>query len=130
MPRQVLLRDEKGRAFARAVRAGQFLFIAGMTGQWDLQTFEHDPKSVGDTEYQTRRIFEHVKMVLAKCGLTLDDLVQSSCYLRSMGDLEVMLKVRREYVGNDVPDTCVAVRDFVGTADIEINFIAMYPDGK
>src|SRR6185503_1487962 len=115
MPRQVLLRDEKGRAFARAVRAGQFLFIAGMTGQWDLQTWERDPKSIGNVEYQTRRIFEHVTMVLEKCGLTLDDLVQSSCYLRSMKDLEVMLKVRHEFVGNDVPDTCVEVSGFVGT---------------
>ena len=36
MSKQVLVPDEKGRGFARAVRAGQLLFISGMTGQWDL----------------------------------------------------------------------------------------------
>jgi 2-iminobutanoate/2-iminopropanoate deaminase len=130
MPKQVLFRDEKGRSFARAVRAGQFLYIGGMTGQWDLTTFEHDLKSVGDVEYQTRRIYDHVATVLQKCGLTLDDLVSSTCYLRSMKDLETMMRVRREYVGDDLVSTCVAAADFVGTADIEITFIAMYPDGK
>jgi len=71
MAKQVLVPDEKGRGFARAVRTGQFLFISGMTGQWDLNTWERDPRAVGDVAYQTRRIFEWLRQVLAKCGLTL-----------------------------------------------------------
>ncbi len=49
MAKQLLVPDEKGRGFARAVRAGQFLFVSGMTGQWDLETWEPDPRAEGDT---------------------------------------------------------------------------------
>ena len=64
MPKQVIVPDEKGRNMARALRVGQFLFISGMTGQWDLQTWEHDPRSVGDIRYQTRRSLEWLEQVL------------------------------------------------------------------
>ena len=131
MPKQVLVPDEKARGFARAVRAGQFLFISGMTGQWDLATWERDPKTIGDAAYQTRRIFEWAQQVLGKCGLTLRDVVSTTTFLRSMKDLEAVSKVRREFFPDaDVSSTAVAAADFVGTADLEISFIALFPDGK
>ena len=52
MAKQVLVPDEKGRGFARAVRAGQFLYVSGMTGQWDLKTWELDPRAEGDLAFQ------------------------------------------------------------------------------
>lgn len=33
MAKQLLVAEEKGRGFTRAVRVGQFLFVSGMTGQ-------------------------------------------------------------------------------------------------
>lgn len=131
MAKQLLVPDEKGRGFARAVRAGQFLFVSGMTGQWNLATWERDPKSVGDVAYQTRRIFEWAQQVLGKCGLTLKDVVSTSTFLRSMKDLEAVSRVKREFFpDSDVASTTVAAADFVGTAYLEINFIAVFPDGK
>ena len=131
MAKQLLVPDEKGRGFARAVRAGQFLFVSGMTGQWNLATWERDPKSVGDVAYQTRRIFEWAQGVLGKCGLTLRDVVSTTTFLRSMQDLETVSRVKREFFPNaDVASTTVGAADFVGTADLEINFIAVFPDGK
>jgi|GraSoiStandDraft_16_1057320.scaffolds.fasta_scaffold4415374_1 enamine deaminase RidA (YjgF/YER057c/UK114 family) len=131
MAKQVLVPDEKGRNFARAVRAGQFLYVSGMTGQWNLTTWERDPKSVGDVAYQTRRIFEWAQQVLGKCGLTLRDVVSTTTFLRSMQDLDAVSRVKREFFpGGDVASTTVAALDFVGTGDIEINFVALFPEGK
>lgn len=131
MTKQVIVPDEKGRAMARAVRAGQFLFISGMTGQWDLTTWERDPKSIGDVAYQTRRIFEWAQLVLAKSGLTLKDVVKTTTFLRSMKDVDTVSQIRREFFpDNDVTSTTVAVADFVGTGDIEMEFVAMYPEGR
>ena len=131
MTKQVLVPDEKGRGFARAVRAGQFLFISGMTGQWDLATWELDPKAVRDVTYQTRRVFEWVQQVLEKCGLTLKDVVSTTTFLRSMKDLEIVTRVNHEFFpAGDVASTAVAGLDFVGAGELEINFVAMFPDGK
>jgi enamine deaminase RidA (YjgF/YER057c/UK114 family) len=130
MTKQVLVPDEKGRGFARAVRAGQFLFISGMTGQWDLTTWELDPRAVGDVAHQTRRVFEWAQQVLAKCGLTLENVVSTTTFLRSMKDLDAVSRVKREFIPRgDVASTTVAGLDFVGAGELEINFVALFPEG-
>lgn len=131
MAKQVLVPDEKGRGFARAIRAGQFLFISGMTGQWDLATWELDPKAVHDVTYQAWRVFEWAQQVLAKCGLTLSDVVSTTTFLRSMKDLEAVSRVSRKFIpAADVASTAVAGLDFVGAGELEINFVALFPDGR
>ncbi len=131
MAKQLLVPEEKGRGFGRAIKAGQFLFVSGMTGQWDLATWERDPRSVGDVAYQTRRIFEWAQQVLAKCGLTLEDVVSTTTFLRSMKDLETVSRVKREFFPSaNVASTTVEVAGLVGVGEIEINFIALYSDGK
>lgn len=129
--KQLMVLDEKGRGFARAVRAGQFLFLSGMTGQWDLQTWERDERSLGDVAYQPRRIFEWAEQVLAKCGLGMKDVVRTVTYIRSMSDLPAIGRVKHEFFpAGDMTDSTIAAADFVGTADLEIEFLAVYPDGQ
>jgi enamine deaminase RidA (YjgF/YER057c/UK114 family) len=131
MTKQVLVPDEKGRQFARAVRAGQFLYVSGMTGQWDLETWELDPRAEGDLAFQTRRIFEWAQQVLAKCGLTLDDVVSTTTFVCSIKDRDDYASVKREFFPNaDVASSTVEVAGLIGVGEIEINFIAMFPDGK
>ena len=131
MAKQVLVPDEKGRGFARAVRAGQFLYISGMTGQWDLETWEPDPRAEGDLAYQTRRIFEWAQQVLGKCGLTLEDVVSTTSFHRSLEGRDVVSRVRREFFPKaDVTGTAVEVSRLIGVAELEISFIALFPDGK
>ncbi len=130
MAKQVLVPDEKGRGFARAVRAGQFLYISGMTGQWDLETWELDPRAEGDLAYQTRRIFEWAQQVLDKSGLTLEDVVSSSSFHLSLKHRDVVSRVRREFFPKaDVTGTAIEVAGLIGVAKLEINFIALFPDG-
>ena len=130
MAKEVIVPDEKGRNFARSLRAGQFLFISGMTGQWDLQTWERDQRSIGDIVYQTRRSLEWMQQVLAASGLTMKDVVKTTTFVRSIDDVNVIGDVKREFFPDgDVTSTTVAVTDFVGTGDIEIEAIAVFPEG-
>ena len=130
MEKEVIVADEKGRNFARSIRVGQLLFMSGMTGQWDLQTWERDERSIGNIAYQTRRSLEWMQQVLAASGLTMKDVVKTTTFVRSIDDTNVIGDVKREFFPDgDVTSTTVAVADFVGTGDIEIEGIAVYPDG-
>ena len=129
MDKQVIVPDEKGRNFARSLRAGQLLFVSGMTGQWDLQSWERDPRSIGDISYQTRRSLEWLQQVLAASGLTMKDVVKTTTFIRSMADVDAIQAVKQEFFPDgDVTSTTVAVADFVGTGDIEIEAIAVFPE--
>ena len=131
MQKQVVVPDEKGRNFARSIRVGQFLFISGMTGQWDLKTWEYDERSRGDIAFQTRRSLEWMQQVLAASGLTMKDVVKTSTFVRSISDLPAIGRVKQEFFpDNDVTSTSVAVADFVGNGDLEIDAIAVFPEGK
>ena len=130
MTKEVIVPDEKGRNFARSLKVGQFLFISGMTGQWDLQTWERDQRSIGDIAYQTRRSLEWMQQVLAASGLTMKDVVKTTTFVRSIDDVNVIGDVKREFFPDgDVTSTTVAVTDFVGTGDIESEAIAVFPEG-
>ena len=131
MEKQVIVPDEKGRNFARSLRVGQFLFISGMTGQWDLTTWEYDERSKGDISFQTRRSLEWMQQVLAASGLTMKDVVSTTTYVRDINDLPAIAEVKKDFwPEGDVTSTSVAVSGFVGAGDLEINGIAVFPEGK
>ena len=129
MTKEVIVPDEKGRNFARSLKVGQFLFISGMTGQWDLQTWERDQRSIGDIAYQTRRSLEWMQQVLAASGLTMKDVVKTTTFVRSIDDVNTIGDVKREFFPDGaVTSTTVAVSGFVGTGDMEIDAIAVFPE--
>ena len=131
MEKQVIVPDEKGRNFARSLRVGPFLFISGMTGQWNLTTWEYDEKSKGDIAFQTRRSLEWMQQVLAASGLTMKDMVKTSTFVRNINDLPTISEVKNEFwPEGDITSTSVAVAGFVGAGDIEIDGIAVFPEGR
>ncbi len=102
-----------------------------MTGQWDLETWELDPRAEGDLAFQTRRVFEWAQQVLGKCGLTLDDVVSTTTFVCSIKDLVTVSRVKREFFPNaDIASSTVEVAGLIGVGEIEISFIALFPDGK
>jgi 2-iminobutanoate/2-iminopropanoate deaminase len=130
MEKQVIVPDEKGRLFARSLRVGQFLFISGMTGQWDLKTWEYDARSKGDISFQTRRSLEWMQQVLAASGLTMKDVVKTTTYVRDINDLPAIAEVKKDFWPlGDVTSTSIAVSGFVGAGDLEIDGIAVFPEG-
>ena len=64
-------------------------------------------------------------------GLTLDDVVSTTTFVCSIKDRETVSQVKREFFPKaDVASSTVEVAGLIGVGEIEINFIALFPEGK
>lgn len=72
--------------YSHAIHAGPFLFCSGQTPL--------DPKTgklaEGDIDVQTQQVFANIRAVLSVAGLTLQDVVKSTVYLKDMADFAKM----------------------------------------
>lgn len=72
--------------YSHAIHAGPFLFCSGQTPL--------DPKTgklaEGDIDVQTQQVFANIRAVLSAAGLTLQDVVKSTVYLKDMADFAKM----------------------------------------
>jgi enamine deaminase RidA (YjgF/YER057c/UK114 family) len=85
--------------FSQAVRAGGLIFLAGQTPT----NADGQLVGEGDIRAQTRQVFENIKLALANCGASLDDLVEIVSYNTDMADLAALVEVKAEYINKDFP---------------------------
>ena len=90
---------EKPFGFSQAVRAGDLVFLSG---QMPVNT-KGELVCKGDLKGQARQIFENMKTVLSRIGLSLDNVVEIVSYHTNMEDLNAMVEVKAEYLPNDFP---------------------------
>jgi 2-iminobutanoate/2-iminopropanoate deaminase len=108
MPRQAIQTDKApipGGAYSQAIRAGDFVFVAG--------TVPRHPQTgaVPDTiEEQTAQVMENIKAILEAAGATLDDVVKSTVHLSDLSLFERYNKVYASYFSDPKP-----VRTTVGS---------------
>ena len=91
--------------YSRAVKAGDFVFIAGTTSG-------APGGAIGGTDAgeQTREIFRRVKAALDEAGATFGDVVRTRIYLANIADFDAVGKVHGEIFGEVRPAlTAVAV---------------------
>lgn len=107
--------------YCHAARVGNLIFCSGQT-PLDPDTM----KLIGNTiEEQTARVFENLEIVLAGCGLTLENIVKTNVYLRDMADFDGMNKIYAEKLGAHRPArTTIAVKQNPLDAMVEIECIA------
>ncbi|MCL5068529.1 MAG: RidA family protein [Thaumarchaeota archaeon] len=110
--------DEGGRRFARLVKAGDFLFVAGTTGQ-DVDGAK------GNIGTQARRIFEKVKLVLEQNSSSLENVVSMTTYLTNYDSLPEVSAIRNEFIQSVAAGTVVQVSKLDGFAEVEIEFVAL-----
>ena len=118
LKKEILKMDEGGRRFARLVRAGDFLFVAGTTGQ-DVDGAK------GNVRIQARRIFEKVKLMLEENSSSLDNVVSMTTYLTDYDSLPDVSSIRNEFMQSVAAGTVVQVTRLDGFAEVEIEFIAL-----
>lgn len=107
--------------YSQAVRAGDYLFLAGMVAINPLtgKIEENDIKS------QTRRVLENAKAILESAGLALNHVVKATVYLANPDDFKAMNEVYSEYFPSEPPArTTVAVHFPLKEILVEIDFIA------
>ncbi|MFK7848046.1 MAG: RidA family protein [Rhodothermales bacterium] len=107
--------------YSHAVKAGGFYFCSGQT-PLDPATM----KLVGDNiEEQTQRVFKNIKIVLEGLGLTLNNVVKTTVFLKSMDDFAGMNAAYAEAFGNHKPArSTIAVKQNPMDALVEIECVA------
>ncbi|NBX23339.1 MAG: RidA family protein, partial [Microbacteriaceae bacterium] len=77
--------------YSRAVRAGDFVFVAGTTaGAPEGAVGGNDPAE------QTREIFRRIGHALEQAGATFNDVVRTRIYLRHISDFDAVGAVHGE----------------------------------
>jgi 2-iminobutanoate/2-iminopropanoate deaminase len=80
-------------SFSQAVRAGEWLFVAGQ----DAIDLEHRTQAVGDLAGQTERTLGYLRHVVEAAGATLDDVVKTTVYLFAGQDRARFTETYRRY---------------------------------
>lgn len=82
MPKQAIQTDEApapGGAYSQALRAGDFVFVAGTTPR------DPDSGEMGNTiEEQTGQVMENIKNILEAAGASMDDVVKATVHLSDL----------------------------------------------
>jgi 2-iminobutanoate/2-iminopropanoate deaminase len=113
--------------YSQGMRVGNFLFTAG---QIALDPATQQLVAGGITE-QTRRVFENLNAILKEGGSSLERVVKTTVYLKSMDDFAAMNAVYSTYLGKEDEEgedpparTTVEVSRLPRNALIEIEAIA------
>lgn len=106
--------------YSQAVLLDDTLYASGQLGI--------DP-STGDfpegITAQTEQSFRNIHAILVEAGMTIDDVVKTTCFLADMGDFAAMNAVyERQFTGSFPARSAVAVKTLPKNGLVEIEIIA------
>jgi len=109
--------------YSQAVKVGNLIFVSGQGGV--------DPKTgkvmKGDIRNQTKQALENVRAILNTVGLTLDNVVKVTVFLRDIKFFPEMNIVYKEYFKDNQPARTTIQAVPPGDLDVEIEVIAYVP---
>ncbi len=113
--------------YSPALKVNGFVFLSGQIPA-DPQTGE---LTTGSIQVLTARVLDNLKLVLEAAGLSLDDVVKTSVYLKDMNDFAQMNEAYADYFGTHPPArTTIEVARLPRDARVEIDAIAVDPRGS
>ena len=124
---KICFKSTKGPAaigpYCSAVVYGDTVYMSGVIGV--------DPavgKLVeGGTLAQAKQVFENIRTILGELGLTMDDVLKTTVFLKDLGDFAEVNKMYAEYFAPNYPArSCVEVSKLPMGLAIEIECIARY----
>ena len=111
-------------SLSRAVKADGLIFLTGQ-----VPMHEGAPMTWGSIEEQTRSCIEHIRSTLDECGCDLSDVVKSTVWLKDREDFPGFNTVYSEYFKDEPPARTGLVCDFLVDIKVEIECIALAPEG-
>lgn len=85
--------------YSQAIQHGDFLFVSGQIAI--------DPQTAniieGDIEAQTEQVLKNVAAIIEAAGMSLQDVVKCSCFLKDMNDFIKFNGVYEKYFGEILP---------------------------
>ena len=107
--------------YSQGIRAGNFLFVSGQ-GPIDPMTGKMIEAYI---EKQTHQTLQNVKAIVEASGLSLNDVVKVSIFLKNASDFQKMNEIYRTFFQEDPPTRTTVQADFVSPGMlIEIDAIA------
>ena len=108
--------------YSQAVKAGGFLFLSGQVaivpGTSDLNN--------GNIAEETKQVMENLKAVLNQAGLTFNDVVKTTIFLKEMSSFTEVNAEYGKYFEMDFPAReTVAVKSLPKDVNVEISMIAL-----
>ncbi|MBV9158602.1 MAG: RidA family protein [Acidobacteriaceae bacterium] len=108
--------------YSTAVRQNGFVFLSGQ--------IPLDPQSgqlvTGSIEEQTERVLENLKAVLQAAGLSFEDVVKTTVFLKDMGNFARMNETYAKYFSANPPArSTVEVARLPRDVQVEIEAIAI-----
>jgi 2-iminobutanoate/2-iminopropanoate deaminase len=114
-----------GGPYSQAIEANGFVFCAGQVGT-DPETGKLVEGGIGP---EARRVLRNLQAVLDSAGLSLTDVVKTTCFLADIGDFAAF---NEAYAGffTDAPParSTFQVAALPGGARVEIEAIAVRPE--
>jgi 2-iminobutanoate/2-iminopropanoate deaminase len=118
--------EQRGLPFSEAVRAGDFLFLAGQVGD-DRATGKLVP---GGIVPEARQTLQHIKEVLERNGSSLADVVKCTVFLADIGEWSTFNTVYREFFKKPFPArSALGASGLAQGARVEVECIAYAPQG-
>jgi 2-iminobutanoate/2-iminopropanoate deaminase len=85
--------------YSQAIRLGDFLFVSGQIAI--------DPQTAniieGDIEAQTEQVLKNIAAIIEAAGMSLQDVVKCTCFLKDMNDFVKFNAVYESYFGEILP---------------------------
>jgi len=94
--------------FSNIVKAGGFVYISGHAA-----TRDDEGNKLNDIESQTRQTMERIKRTLDAAGVTFNDAVKSTVFLKNIEDFGAMNKVYGAFFPENKPVRSTVVCDLV-----------------
>jgi len=106
--------------YSQAIQYGNLLFVSGQ--------IPIDPKTgelvEGDIEVQTKQVLGNVQAIIKAAGMTLQNVVKCSCFLKNMEDFVKFNAVYNSYFADSLPAReTVEVGRLPKDAQVEISAI-------
>lgn len=108
--------------YSQAVLVNNVLYVSGQ-----IPVVPATGAIVSDQiEDQARQVMENVKVVIEAAGLTLQDVVKTSVFIKNMDDFSIINAIYSEYFKTDCPArACVEVARLPKDVLIEMEAIAV-----
>ncbi len=108
--------------YSQAILMGNMLYASGQLGL-DPATGNFVPGGVTE---QTEQVFKNIRAILEEAGLTIANVVKTTCFLADMSDFAAMNAVyEKQFTGDFPARSAVAVKALPKNGLVEIEIIAI-----
>jgi len=106
--------------YSQAIQAGSFVFTSGQI-PLDPVTNNIEETTI---EGQTERVILNLQAVLEAAGMTLDNVVKTTCYLQNMSDFAAFNAVYAKFFTAQPARSCIAAKELPRGVLVEIDVVA------